>query len=122
MKDAHTSRPRILLIDNDPARIEHLENLLYRHGYRVHTFSPDELERGVDTGSVFSLVLTYLPLNPAWNAVKEIPALVLLPEEAAIPQSPRADAPAVVYLAASAGASVLLGKIAGLIGSEAEIS
>lgn len=70
--------------------------------------------------SSFSLVLTYLPLNPAWSAVQGIPALVVLPENAPVPQPARDGPPAVVYLPISAGPSVLLDKITGLIGSEAE--
>lgn len=64
MTNALKRQLHILLIDKNLGRIEHLEYLLYRHQFLVHTVSPDELEQGVEPGP-FSLVLTYSAPQPS---------------------------------------------------------
>ena len=118
MTNALDKQLHILLIDKNLARIEHLENLLYRHNFLVHTLSPDELERG-DNPNTFSLVLTYLPLNPAWKPLQGIPMLVVLPDDISSETGPsRGVPPDVIYLPAAVSPSVVADKIIDILRPE----
>jgi hypothetical protein len=111
--------PCILLVDDDPARIEHLENLFYRQGYETHTVSPAELEQGAKPPQV-SLVVTYSSLDPGWSVGHDSPVLAVLPADSPEPQSSDHDDPPVVHLPYSATTSVLLEMMAALLGPESE--
>lgn len=116
---SHLNPPCILLVDDDPARIEHLENLFYRQGYETHTVSPAELAQGTKPPQV-SLVVTYSSLDPAWSVGSQYPVLAVLPKDSPAPQSSDHDDPPVVCLPDSATVSVLLEMIAALLGPESE--
>ena len=102
--------PRILVVDNDPGRIEHLGNLLYHHGYQTITVDGDELAKGLEGQP--QLVLSYLPLQPGYIAALDIPVVMVVPDVTA-QQHGNSRNPAVVYLSESTGSGDLVDKIEG---------
>lgn len=117
MTNALDKALHILLIDKNPARIEYLESLLYHHNFLVHTHSPDELERAVNPDT-FSLVLTYLPLNPAWSPLRGIPMLVVRTDNSSETRPSQGVPPDVIYLPATASPSVVVDRIIDILRPE----
>ena len=115
MERSDTQLPRILLVDNDPGRIEYLENLLYRHGYQIVTTVADTLTRGLEGQP--NLVVSYVPLQPGDIAARGIPVLMMVPEST-VQEYGDASNPTVVYLSRSAGSEELIDNIGSLIGPE----
>lgn len=77
------NRPRTLLVDNDPGRIEYMQNLLFRSGYQIVSASTGELERSLESSP--RLVLSFLAIRPEEIAARGIPVLVMVPEGGSVP-------------------------------------
>ena len=79
MKNTYFKRPRIVLVDDDPGRIEYLENVLFRAGFQTVTMATGALD--VILGNEPCLVLSCLPIQHEEITSLGTPVLVMVPDD-----------------------------------------
>lgn len=79
MTTAYFKRPRIALVDDDPGRVEYLENQLFRAGFQTVTMATGALDAIL--GKRPCLVLSYVPIPHEEIASRGTPVLVMVPDD-----------------------------------------
>jgi hypothetical protein len=107
--------PLILLIDNNPGRVEYCEYFFFQNGYLVRSATIDKLEEKGTMNDV-KLVLSYLPFEPEMVTEQGIPVIFVIPDDSPSEQRSASDSALVEYISMSARSYILFEKIARLIG------
>jgi len=110
--------PLILLIDNNPGRIEYCEYLFYQNGYLVRSATLDDLAEPSIMTDV-KLVLSYLLFEPDTIIEQGIPVIFMSSDNSRSEypeQTITSDKRSIEYISDSASSNKLFEKIAGLIG------
>jgi hypothetical protein len=105
--------PLILVIDDNPGRIEYLEHLLFQNGFQIHALSVDELKQGIGRREI-DLVLSCLSIEPSQFTDRGIPVLFVLSGGASPAEHAEPINSMVAYLPASVGADALIEKLTDL--------
>jgi hypothetical protein len=116
MIQAFLGGPLLLLIDDNPGRIEYWEYLLFKNEYRVKSVSVNNLEEKGAMDNV-KLVLSYIPFEPEKVTKHGIPVLFVIPDGTSVEEYVVPDNLLTAYVSASASSELLLAKISGLVGS-----
>ncbi len=105
--------PLVLIVDDNPGRIEYSEHFLFQNGFQTLALSVDEMKHGIGQREI-DLVLTYLPIEPKQFADSGIPVLFMVSDETTARNRVDTSSPPVAYLPVSAGPDALIGKITSL--------
>lgn len=111
MTEPYLTLPRVLLVDDDPGRVEYFENLPFRHGYSAHTTSIARL-KAITREHKYSPVLTFVPLEPEQMETPATPVLVMIADETPAREDHDASGPRVQHLAQSASPEELFEAMA----------
>ncbi len=107
--------PLILLIDNNPGRVEYWEFFFFKNGYWVRSATVDSLaEKG--TMKDVRLVFSYLPFEPELVTEQAIPVIFVISDDSPSEKKTTSDNKLVEYVSASSSSNNLFEKIVGLIG------
>ncbi len=107
--------PLILLIDDNPGRVEYCEYYFFQKGYLVRSATIDALEKN-DTMNDVKLVLSYLPFESEVITEQDIPVIFVIPDESPLRQNTPSDDRLVEYVSILTSSDTLFEKITGLIG------
>jgi hypothetical protein len=113
MTEPYLTLPRVLLVDDDAGRVEYFENLLFRHGYGAHMTSIAGL-KAIGREHKYSLVLTFVSLEPEQMETLGAPVLVMTADETPAREDHDASGPRVQHLAQSASPDELFEAMADL--------
>lgn len=108
--------PSILLIDNNPGRIEYTEYFFFQNGYLVRSATIDDLAEKSTMNDV-KLVLSYLSFEPETVTEQGVPVIFVISDNSSSKQKTTSDKRLVEYVSASANSDTLFERIAGLIGA-----
>ena len=106
--------PVILLIDNNPGRVEFCRHLLFQNGYLVRSATLDALDNDFTLDDV-KLVLSYLPFKPEMVNERGIPVLFMIPSDSHSEGNLDPNNLLVAYASSSETSYTLFEKIGGLI-------